>query len=384
MHAPRAWPGAATLGAAGFLALQGADAMLPLAWLALVLGGALALWRDEIDFVRPPDRLEWSLAAFVAVAAFASACGLDPRRSLSLSQPVLAAAIVWTLVARGRPEPRRAAWIAAGLLAAALTQIVLVLIAAAALPDAAPGERVARAGALWLVVPNDLAWIACLVPFALLLPRPRRAVVAAGAGALALAWVVPSVTLAGTALVTTLAALWFGAGRRLPCGAAVAAGYAALAVTIAAAAFVRPSMQARLQLWQAALVVLREHPLGVGLHNYVLAYRGASPDASMLVDPRRTPWPHNLPLEIGAELGWLGLAALALVVTLLRAVLRSMRRNAPDGRFDRVESALVASLAGFAALAISETSLLRMWTWLFGAALLGLIAYCSREKRKHG
>lgn len=384
MHAPRAWPGAATLGAAGFLALQGADAMLPLAWLVLALGGALALARDEIDFVRAPDRLEWSLVAFVAVAVFASACGLDPRRSLSLSQPVLAAAIMWMLITRGRAEPRRAAWIAAGLLSAALTQIVLVLIAVAALPDAASGERIARAGALWLVVPNDLAWIACLVPFALLLPWPRCAVVVAGAGALALACVVPSVTLAGTALVTTLAALWFVSGRRLPRGGLAVAGYAALAAIIAGAAFVRPSMHARLQLWQSALGVLREHPLGVGLHNYVLAYRGASPAAEMLVDPRRTPWPHSLPLEIGAELGWLGLVAFAGVVITLWAVLRSMRGCAPDGRLDRVESALVASLAGFAALAISETSLLRMWTWLFGAALLGLIASYTREQGKHG
>lgn len=372
-------PGAATFGAAGFLALQGADAMLPFAWLALAVGGAVALWRDEIDFVRAPDRLETSLLVFVAVAVVASLAGLDARRSFSLSVPVLAAVPLWMLIARSRTEARRGAWIVAGLLAAALTQAVLALIAVAALPDVAMGERIARAGAAWLVVPNDLAWIACLVPFALLLPQPR-ALVFAGITALALAFVVQSITLAGATGVTALAAAWLVKGRGLPSARAVLLGAGTLAGAIALAALVLPSMQARLQLWEAAVRVLIEYPLGAGLHNYVLAYRGASAIApEALVDPRRTPWPHSLPLEIGAELGWAGLAALAFVVITIWAVLRILQARALNGRFDRIESALVASLAGFAALAISETSLLRMWTWFVSTTLLGLLATRIRD-----
>lgn len=371
-------PGAATLGAAGFLALQGADAALPLAWLVLAIGGAVALWRDEIDLSRRPDRCETSLLVFLAVAVAASLAGLDPRRSFALSVPVLAALPLWVLIVRTRDEPQRAGWIAASLAAAAITQLVLVALAVFALPDATAGDRIARAGASWLVVPNDLAWIACLVPFALLLPRPRASVVVAALATLVVALAVRSVTLAGATLLTMLAALWFASGRRLPSGRVVLVGFGAFAALVAAAAFVQPSMHARLQLWQAAARVLGEHPFGVGLHNYVLAYRGALP-VEALVDPRRTPWPHSLPLEIGAELGWAGIAALAFVVSTFFAALRLMRGNAPDGRHDRIESALAASLTGFAALAVSETSLLRLWTWFFGAALLGLIASNARR-----
>ncbi|HSX60708.1 MAG TPA: hypothetical protein VLF18_10950 [Tahibacter sp.] len=41
------------------------------------------------------------------------------------------------------------------------------------------------------------------------------------------------------------------------------------------------------------------------------AYRESSaPPVDALVDPRRTPWPHNLPLEVLAGLGVPGLLAL--------------------------------------------------------------------------
>ena len=112
-------------------------------------------------------------------------------------------------------------------------------------------------------------------------------------------------------------------------------GAAAVIVAIAAAAFVFPGVRTRLTtpwstaangrlfIWARAADVIRDHPLrGVGFGNYqrVLGpyYDRVDPNF-----PMRT-WAHNLELTALAEMGPLGLCALAwLFVAALRALWRS-------------------------------------------------------------
>lgn len=358
-----------TLGLAGFLALQGADATLGLAWAFLVAAAALALWRDAIDLSRAPDSLEWALLALLLAAVVASLLGLDPRRSFALSVPLLAAVPLWFLLVRSDAWPALARWIAPALGIAATVQIVLVALAAWRLPTGDPAVWVRDSGAAWLVVPNDLAWIACLLPF-LRASAPRWLWPVLAVALFALALWLHSLTLAGAVVAALLGHELLRRGFRLfslPLFLGVMA--AALLLSLLAATQL-PSMLARVQLWQAALQVFADHPLGVGLHNFVLAYRESSAlPLEMLVDPRRTPWPHSLVLEVLAELGVVGLVALLAVVEAARRRVVSLPcQDQP------LACATAAALLVFALLAITELSFLRLWVWMFVTLLLGLVA----------
>ncbi len=84
----------------------------------------------------------------------------------------------------------------------------------------------------------------------------------------------------------------------------------------------------RLQLWQSALAMIREHPwLGVGLDNFLYAYRGRylRPEAWM---ESHLSHPHNLVLDYAARLGLLGLASgvwLQLVFWKIALPLRKLK-----------------------------------------------------------
>jgi hypothetical protein len=359
-------------GLAGFLALQGADASLGLAWACLIVAAAVALWRDAIDLSRAPDALEWALLALLLAAALASLWGLDPRRSFTLSVPLLACVPLWFLLVRSDAGAALQRWVAPALAVTAFVQVTLVLMAAWRDPGGDASAWVRPAGAAWLVVPNDLAWIACLLPL-LGASAGRRLELAAAAALAVVALWLHSLTLLGASVFAVLvhAALrrgWplFSLRRLLP-------SIAVLLAALLLAALAAPSMLARLQLWTAALQVFADHPLGVGLHNFVLAYRDASPvPADALVDPRRTPWPHSLPLEVLAELGAPGLLALIAVTATVRRVAASL-----CGADRPMACATAAALLVFALLAITESSFLRLWVWTLGTLLLGLLVVQS-------
>ena len=70
----------------------------------------------------------------------------------------------------------------------------------------------------------------------------------------------------------------------------------------------------RLPLWAAALAMFHDAPLlGQGPNSYVLHYRtylaALHFPTWMEIDPRVTPWAHNLYVELLAEQGFVGLGA---------------------------------------------------------------------------
>jgi len=112
----------------------------------------------------------------------------------------------------------------------------------------------------------------------------------------------------------------------------------------------------RLMYWQAALNMLKDHPLvGIGTNTFARAY------ASYRIpgDPYAEvgPYAHNQYLQIAAELGLAGLAVfLAVVGRLFLAVHRRLARTAAS--FEAVVSAgLGAGLIGYLILGAFESSL---------------------------
>ena len=372
MSAVRGGGAATVAGLAAFLALQGADASLGLAWGCLIVAAAVALWRDAIDLSRTPDALEWALLALLASAVLASLWGLDPRRSFALSVPLLACVPLWFLLVRSDAGAALQRWVAPALAVTALVQMILVLTAAWRDPGGDASSWVRPAGAAWLVVPNDLAWIACLLPL-LGASAGRWLEWAAAAALAALALWLHSLTLLGASVFAVLVHAGLRRGWPLFSLRLLLPAVVVLLAVLLLAALAAPSMLARLQLWAAALQVFADHPLGVGLHNFVLAYREASPlPPDALVDPRRTPWPHSLPLEVLAELGVPGLLALvAVAATVCRKATSLCGADRPRA------CATAAALLVFALLAITESSFLRLWVWTLGTVLLGLFAFQS-------
>jgi O-antigen ligase len=364
----RNWlPDAGPFAAGAFLALQAADRTVPLAWAVLTIGGAVSLLADRIDWHKPASPVERALLALIGACLLSAVCGVDRARSLLLSVPMLGAVLLWLLTARA---PRQGAAILAvrsGLAIAAAGQTLLLLIAAVRAPQVAPAEWTLSAGAAWLIVPNDFAWIGCALPlFAAPARRPRTVLCVLLAACLAVCALLHSRTAALAALASALAFLAFsGATWR----SRKAISLAALAVSACAVVGAGvASMRAREQLWGAAWSIFRDHPLlGVGIHNFVLVYRSYLPPDYEWIDGRLTPWPHDLPLEIAAECGIVGIIAAAFVCVALARWTFSQRAARESSA-----AAVCAALMGLSLLALVEASLLRQWLWFFGASMCAL------------
>jgi O-antigen ligase len=229
---------------------------------------------------------------------------------------------------------------------------------------------VQQSDALWLVEPNDIAWIAGTWPplVALQWTGSRRLLLALP---IALGLVLMIVLGSRLALIASVLALvpMLARSRRgmLAQACAMAAGLALIAWWIDPTILAKgsASLASRLQLWHAAGQIFYDWPwMGTGPHGFALAYDRYLPAAQAL-DPRETPWPHSLPLEIAAVTGLTGILASAVVVA--GAYLH--RRAAPplDPGDRRV---ILAQCLVFVVLGLFEASFLRLWVWMLAASIL--------------
>lgn len=352
------WPLAAC-GFALFVLAHAHTSTAPLALPLLLLGFGLAAWRGQVDFDRRIDRVDVGLLTLGAAWAVCSAAAIEPERAFALSAPVAIAIFSVVVLRRVATHARSIDLI---LLALALLSAWLsaAAILAVALGTRSVEATVGAIGSPWLVVPNDLAWAACLWPiWTLRLGRTRG-----GYGCLLILWLL----LFGGLLVlqSRLGLLVLGfvtaielAGRLSPRGRwGLVAGATTGLVLLMPGMFDKgfAGVEARLQLWRAAWAIFLEYPwLGLGPHGFVHAYADVLP-VDWRVDPRITPWPHSLPLEILAE-GGLLLASAALL--LLLCAWDSMRRWIPG-----------SALAALLLLSVVEASTLRLWFWVLLVVLL--------------
>ncbi|WBV41734.1 O-antigen ligase family protein [Pseudoroseomonas cervicalis] len=384
---PAWWAPAAPLLLAALLgplaAVLQSKAMAPLGLVTLAACIALARWRQG----RWPVPRGAALAAGLALAAWAGLSTLwapEPARSAkeaaSLAVILLLAAAAGTALRR-EPEAERRR-LAQALLAG------LGLGLAAALFDHASGSALRAAVRGLKEIPPQLTFglkpavsvMALLLPLLASgpWPRARRALLLLAGGVLLL--LLPGDTaklaaLAGLA-VALLALAWPRGGRGL--GLALGAGMAA--VLLAAPLALGPALQRvgpvverlppsaihRLVIWQFGLERAAEKPLlGWGMES-ARALPGAddAPDPARLAalgvrSPALLDWfaaphltvmplhPHNGPLQIRLELGWIGTALAALALALLGAA--AGRLALPAGALGALASGFVTFLASFGA-----------------------------------
>lgn len=346
------------------LHVAAATAILP----AFACVGVLQAWQGSVALERRADALEWSLLLWLALWLCSALLATHVAHAFALSLPLLLFALCFVLFHRGAPAVLESTIVTLAVLASAQS---LQLLASAG--SATPALQVQGAGSPWLLVPNDVVWMLCLWPLWWVRARAqagfRRLLFASAFVVQALAIVSVQSRLAAVAMAAlVLFALHAALGRsswsrrhRALFALAVGVGMALVAVLWAAKGW--GSLWARVQLWQAALMVWRDDPwLGAGPHAFGLVYPAAD---IALVDPRRTPWPHQLLLELLANTGVLGMLAFLAVgcCTALRWNWLNSLGRAPDG--------LGAALLSFATFSLLEATPLRVWWWVVLAVLLG-------------
>jgi len=365
---PQCWQ-AAPLAFALFVLCHVHVAIAPLALPLLLLGFGWAGWRGEIDFARRLDRVDVASLWFGAVWLICSITALDPARAFELSVPV-AIALFSAAVLRRATEPERSSdvlLLALALLAAWLGAATLVVTLA---EPRSPESLVAAIRSPWLVVPNDLAWAACLWPlwrvrwWRCRQPFSRPLLIALF---LLLLFTLIALHSRLGLLLLALGLVLDSASTLRPRARWVLLATAALGLGLAVLLLFDKGFEsalARVQLWQAAWSLFLAHPwLGVGPHGFVLAYPEVVA-ATAMIDPRLTPWPHSLPLELLAEGGIFLALGTALLLFSARAAIRIPVRG--------------SVLASFLLLCLVEASTLRLWLWVL--LVLFLVSSGARSK----
>ena len=344
------------------------------------------------------------LLAFVAARLASALAAPEPLRSLKMVAPVLPGLLLFFVLSEWVRTEHHVAVVYVSLTAAGLvlatTFLVMGWLSAAGSADA---WAQAMPSPL-LVVKNDLAVVAVLAPVALAAARlrPRWLV-----RLLVLGFFAALVTAIGamqsrTVLLTALVAV--GGFAALTRGRALVAhprrAWLLLAAAVAGVIAVDALLgfrlaqkilgdaqgSGRLALWAAALAMFQAAPvLGHGPHSFVLHYRAYLDTMQLpgwvVIDPRVTPWAHNLFLELLAEQGAVGLAAfLALVATGIATTARLLRADRRNIRC--LGAGAGAALIAFLAAALVELTLLRAWVIIVLFTLLGLLVTATRVERE--
>tara|TARA_B100002003_G_C13862116_1_gene421981 strand:- start:17 stop:646 length:630 start_codon:yes stop_codon:yes gene_type:complete len=112
----------------------------------------------------------------------------------------------------------------------------------------------------------------------------------------------------------------------------------------------------RLNLWRSTLNMISDHPLtGVGLDNFLYAYRGRYIAPSAWQDPHLS-HAHNWVLDFAARIGLPGLAvAFWMLVAFFTTTVRALRAPS-DPEFRALAVGLIASMVDFLAHGMVDAS----------------------------
>jgi O-antigen ligase len=351
--------------------------MLPFAWdvplLVLAAAGLFGAGTAQRRRTGVPP-LTYPVLLFLAATCLSIAASADVARSLRLSAALLPGALLFFVIA-GHFRSVRDTWLL--FLTFSLVALGLgVALLWTGLTGTWPSTRalVSSLGSPALVVPNDVMLLALVAPFSLVLVRrpSNWAIVALALASLGVSVAAISLVRSRGALLIFVVAVT-SLGTLLHRRVDLRYGLGALVVAVGVdAALGLPflgkfagSWNDRAQVWSAAWSWFLEAPLiGHGPHTFI--YRSAS--GSTVV-----PWVHNLYLEVLAEQGLLGLAALA--VLLCPAVVLGWRlRVSGDHDIRTVGTAACAALVALLAAAAIELTFLREWVVVTLFGLLGVIA----------
>ncbi len=126
-------------------------------------------------------------------------------------------------------------------------------------------------------------------------------------------------------------------------------------------------------IWHDTLDLVDDHPFGVGPGQYLLAFVPYASRELLAIYPRESKIvndAHSEPLQLLAELGWIGLAAAAIALAVLIRVARRLLAERPGGHEERpLIAACFASLCGVAVQSLASPDL----RFVVGVILTGLI-----------
>ena len=231
-----------------------------------------------------------------------------------------------------------------------------------------------------LIVPNDLSFLAVIAPLSLVLlyrePRGVMSIFAAASIFLSLCTI--CIFRSRTAAVTMIVSLICATAliyprRRLLVGMAGVLGTLVLALLFNALVFPETQLvtkvihrwgsMGRSSYWVTAWNMFLEAPLlGHGPHTFGLFHK--------------TPWIHNLYLEVLAEQGILGFAALGTLIGYgFFAAWQIQRTGTAEARL--LVAGTLAGLIGFCCAGGTELSLLREWAVTTLFMLLGVVGNLS-------
>jgi O-antigen ligase len=366
---------------------------IDLALFALVgLGAAAVLLEQPPSFPGGwpfPDLL---LLVYLCGSALSVALAPDLPRALALSSALLPRAFLYVLASRYLVSTRQIGLVSAGLVAAGISiaSFVLVVGAANRSADQSATRLVEAVASPILIVPNDVLWIACMIPIAastLLRPRlgPASALALLSLLGMSTAIVALQSRAALLGALLGIAAVFAASlrvrGRLGLLLAGVAVVISAVLATDALLGFPLTEKFASLcftrgPFWSAAWALFVERPwLGHGAHSFVDLYEARLPTEPALfceqLETRITPWPHNLFLELLATQGLIGTIPITLALGwgLLTSFRLSHHHSASVGV---LASGLLGAWTVFLFGAVFELSLLRLWVVTTFALLLGL------------
>ncbi|HLH21493.1 MAG TPA: O-antigen ligase family protein [Chloroflexota bacterium] len=336
--------------------LGGLAISLPETALLLTAGACAARWLRRRDLAPRATRFD----PWVALLLGAALLSLLPTEYVKLSLRslrtlILEPVLFYYLVAAVCPTLGRMRPLLAGFLGGAAAISLLAVAQAVANVNTVQVEGVRRALGLY-PSPNQLAlYLGYALPFAVSLAlwvRAARRWCAALAGLLALALVLTFSVggwLGAGASLLVLAALFSRRALALTAAAGTMAGAAALLV--AARLGIERVLSGttatfRVQIWTAALAMLRDHPLlGIGLDNFLYRYQLQYILPEAWAEPNIS-HPHNWVLQFWLELGFLGLvAALGLLGRFAWLAVHGLRA-APAGVERALLAGALASVAG--------------------------------------
>jgi len=359
---------------------------------------ALALFGGLATIVSFQNRSIASSPVILPVLVFMVVTGLsilaseDVGRSMRLSAPLLPAGLLFFIIAERFEGTYGIRVLYLTLSALGLVLSCVLLWVAWGNGGLDPEAWVLNVGSPLLVVKNDVTFLAVVAPlsFVMLYREPRGVV-----GGLALLSIVLSVCAvcvfqSRVATLTMLASIVFTAalvrGR-----VALLSGFAILILLAVIDGLTDYSLttkfihqwegSGRIPLWLSAWTMFLDAPIfGHGPHTFVLFYRayleGLNLPPWLYVDPRITPWAHNLYLEVLAERGIVGIAALGYL--LISGV--SAGWSTRQARVAEVRILGAGALGGFVAICLAgviELSLLRQWVVIMIFILLGALAQLS-------
>ncbi len=337
-----------------------------------------------------------ALAPFLASALLAAARAPDPLFAAGILSFFLPGLVLFLIRYRNPGWPS-ALWLLAWTLFAGVLALSVIAgfirlrLGAAVAPDTLPPEAViALSRSTLLIVPNDICAAAILLgcPMALLAGEretpgalPWTRAIAAGTIALTAlaiailrsraAFAVAIVEVAIVALAWRRAVVWPLAAAVCAFVADQAVGFGAFGKMALSNSTDNHGVAGRLGLWISAWAMAIHAPLlGHGAQSFGPEHGAYLPSWSPRFPERRVPWAHNLFLEIFAEQGIVGVAAL---LGLLGWWVPGLVRRRGGGIF------ALACLAGFGVAGVLELSFIRRWV---PVVMFGVLGFAMGEPRE--